>query len=119
MKPVIPLLTLLFALAAAEVCAESPMRRANPPRFSTPFQSASFELNNYAALQRQLGIQDADLALAMRKALVMADLLVKGDGTLDLASCSLAKSTFISSQPEEYEINMGKVLDNLSSSSLQ
>ena len=68
------------------------------------------KLNDYAAMQQSLNIQNSDLAYAMRKAFVMADLLVHPDGSLDFAMCPLVKSAFISAQPEEYEVNMAKVL---------
>ncbi len=71
------------------------------------------QLDNYANTQKQLNIQNPDLAYAFRKALVMADLIVNSDGTLNLSICPSLKSAFIPSNPEEYEIKMGKFLDQL------
>lgn len=73
------------------------------------------KLNEYAAIQSSLNIQNPDLAYAMRKALVMADLLIKSNGTIDLQMIPLVKSAFISSSPEEYEVNMAKVLGQANS----
>jgi hypothetical protein len=80
-------------------------------------ESALTELQSYAKLQQSLGIQNADLAYGMRKSLVMANLLINANGSLDTSLCPLVKSTFISStNPEEYEVNMSKILDQLNAS---
>lgn len=79
-------------------------------------QQALSQLNTYTMLQQTLGVQTADLASAMKKALLAADLLIGADGSLDLSSCPLVKAAFISSQPQEWEVNMGKVLSQLDTS---
>jgi len=73
-------------------------------------------LNNYAQIQRKLSIQNADIAYAMRKALLMADLLITADGTIDTSLCTSVKFAFIPFNPKEYEVNMGKVLDQINAS---
>lgn len=46
----------------------------------------------------------------------MADLLVNGNGTLNLGMCANVKSSFIPSNPQEYEENMVKILSQLDQS---
>jgi hypothetical protein len=74
-------------------------------------QAALAQLNQYAALQNSLQIQDADLAYAMKKAVVIADLLIGVNGQLQLGLLPLIQSAFIPNKPEEYEINMQKFLN--------
>ncbi len=76
-------------------------------------QQAVSELNQYAKVQRDLNVQNADLAYGMRKALVIADLLLDPQGKLKTDVRSTIKSAFISTTPREYEVNMSRFLDNL------
>ncbi|MBX9744657.1 MAG: hypothetical protein K2X08_05540, partial [Chlamydiales bacterium] len=76
-------------------------------------QQALSQLDVYTTMQQTLRVQTADVAGAMKKALLVADLLIQADGSLDLSSCSLVKTAFISCQPQEWEVNMGRVLDQL------
>jgi hypothetical protein len=87
-----------------------------PPQQQHPIQVALDSLTNYANVQRTLTIQNPDIAYAMRKALVIADLIIQTDGTLNISLCPSVKASFIPSNPEEYEVNMGKVLDQLDAS---
>ncbi len=123
MKFVTSLLAIAIAMSAVDATAlfagQTKRVTAAEARASskqTAIQQALSSLNTYASLQQSLNIQNPDLAYAMRKALVMAGLLVKSDGTLDTTMCASLKSTFIPVKPEEYEANMGKVLDQLDSS---
>jgi hypothetical protein len=74
------------------------------------------ELNSYATIQESLKIQDPDIAYAMKKAELMADLLISSTGKLKYDLCPSIKSAFIPAHPEEYEVNMSKVLDHLNAS---
>jgi hypothetical protein len=79
-------------------------------------EDARTQLKAYITLQKTLKIQNAVIAYGMKKALTMADLLVSADGLLNLSLCQAVKSAFISTKPEEYEVNMSKVLDQLDTS---
>lgn len=74
------------------------------------------QLSQYATLQQQLNIQNGEIAYGMKKALLMADLLINTDGTLNTTLCPSVKAAFISAQPEEYEVNMVRVLNQLDAS---
>jgi len=114
--------TLLATVAAFSLMADCPCKAKNRTAQTTQqtaIQQALSQLQQYSDIQKSLNIQNPDIAYAMRKALTMADLLVKTDGTLDISSCAAIKSAFISSHPEEYEVNMRKVLDQLNSSNWQ
>ena len=62
-------------------------------------QTALVELNQYTDIQKHLNIQNADLAYAMRKALVMADLLLDAEGKLNLKFMSSCKIPAFISAP--------------------
>lgn len=83
---------------------------------TSPIQQALTQLNQYANIQKQLNVQNPDLAYSMRKALVIADLLFDSQAKLNISLCSEAKSAFIRVKPKEYEVHMGKFLDQLDSS---
>lgn len=83
---------------------------------NTDIDQAVAQLAQYATLQQQLNIQNADTAYGMKKALLMADLLIGTDGTLNASLRQSVQSAFISAQPEEYEVNMTKVLNQLDGS---
>ncbi len=104
------------AIDAHTSCTAQVTAKSQPSVQNNAIQQALKSLNEYASIQRGLNLQNPDLAYAMRKALVMADLLVKSDGRLNVTLCPLVKSAFIPATPEEYEVNMGRVLDQLDSS---
>ncbi len=116
------IMTVLTAVNTPETL-EAKSRRSRPattapaapvvPTQQTRIAQALAEWNVYATLQNALKVQNGDIASAMKKALLAADLLIQADGSLDIGSVSLVKSAFISSQPQEWEVNMGKVLDQL------
>lgn len=82
--------------------------------FANPaIDQAVSDLNSYAHEQKQAGIQDPDLAYQMRKALVMADLLFDANGSLQLDQANAIKTAFISASPQDYELNMSRVLSTL------
>jgi hypothetical protein len=80
---------------------------------SSAIQQAIAELDQYRDTQKKIGIQDPDLSYAMRKAVVFADLLLSPDGKLNVSLCQAVKSAFISQNPQEYEVNIGRILDQL------
>ncbi len=71
------------------------------------------QLKNYANTQTQIPIQNSDLAYAFKKALVIADLLINSDGSLNLAIRPSIKLAFKLYNPKEFEANMGKFLDHM------
>ncbi len=73
-------------------------------------------LSQHTALQQEMNLQDANITHRLRKALAIAEVLFNFDGTFNIGECQSVKSTFLSAQPEEYEINMAKVLDQLDAS---
>ena len=74
------------------------------------------ELNQYVSQQQSYGLQDPNLAYAMRKGVVLATLLLDSDGTLNTALCPALNTSFVPEQPLEYEANIGRILDLLDSS---
>lgn len=90
----------------------------NPvPAVESPhIQHAIANLDQYRLIQKNIGLQDADLSYAMRKAVVLAELLISENGELNLALCSTLKSQFVPSQPLKYEVNIGNLLDHLDAS---
>jgi hypothetical protein len=108
------LILMLFTLLSA---AALPIPSyANSKKVATKdgaIQQALGELNQYAKIQKDLNIQNADLAYGMKKALLIADLLLDPQDKLKIDLCPTIKSLFISTHPEEYEINMSRFLDNL------
>ena len=79
----------------------------------TTIQQAVDDLNQYAELQKNVNVQNADLAYGMRKALVIAGLLLDSKGKLRTELVSKIKSAFIPTSPQEYEVNMARFLDKL------
>lgn len=79
-------------------------------------QQAIADLNQYKQMQKKLGIQDAELSYGMKKAIVLADLLLTPSGTLNFSRCGLLKSYFVPEDPEEYEMNIERILDKLDGS---
>lgn len=96
---------IFFALNMATVVLANPV-----------VDQAVSQLNSYAQVQKQLGVQEPNLAYQMRKALVMADLLFDPQGNLQLGLTNDIKSAFLSATPLEYEVNMAKVLSTLDAS---
>lgn len=76
-------------------------------------EKAVSALNHLKESQHKAGIQDADLSYAMRKALVLADLLVSQNGMLNTSLCKDLKAHFIPENPLEYETHIGRILDQL------
>jgi len=87
-----------------------------PSADSAPIAEAIAALNSYASLQKSLHIQDADLSFAMRKALLLSQLLIRQDGQLNLSMCQAAQAAFVPQNPLKYEINISHVLNQLDSS---
>lgn len=79
-------------------------------------EQAVAELNDLMDVQNAFGIQDPNLSYGMRKALVLADLLLNPDGTLNPALCQTLKPYFVPESPLRYEENIGRILDQLDSS---
>lgn len=100
---------LLTSIPAASITASQDINE-------TVISQRLAEINQYVEIQKTAGIQDPDLSYGMRKALVLADLLLDGSGTLDVSLCPLLKSYFVPAVPEDYEVNMGRFLDQLDSS---
>lgn len=111
---------LLIGVNTSDLCARPPRIKEDPaPKvIATPpsVLQAVDALNQYRNLQAQLNVQNADLAYGMKKALVMADLLISADGQLMPALCSALITSFIPANPLEYEINMRNVLSQLDAS---
>lgn len=80
---------------------------------ASQIQQAVSDLNQYRLIQQQAGIQDPNIAYAMRKAIVVADLILDPTGNLNLSLVPVLKSSFIPVKPLEYEATMGRVLDQL------
>ncbi len=114
MKFLHKILTALFTLSA--VIASAPIPAAGQEQAqSTAIQQAVEELNNYTTLQKSLGLQDPDLSLGMRKALILAELLINPAGQINTSLCTDLKANFVPQNPLEYEITIGRILDQLSS----
>lgn len=73
-------------------------------------------LDQFYQDQTQAGIQDPNLSYAMRKALVLANLLFNATGQLKTHLNPIVKSYFVPNYPQEYEQNIGRVLDQLTDS---
>ncbi len=73
------------------------------------------DLNSYAGVQKSCKTQDPSLAYGMRKALVMADLMVDAEGKLNLSWRPDIKAAFISPEQEDYEVEMVRFLDQIDS----
>ncbi|MEI8365209.1 MAG: hypothetical protein WCF65_02215, partial [Parachlamydiaceae bacterium] len=82
----------------------------------TGITQALAALAQYAALQKTVGVQNVDIAYGMRKALLLADLLIDSNGRLKTELCQSAKAAFVPQQPETYEVIIGNVLDQLDAS---
>lgn len=74
------------------------------------------QLDEYGQIQKQLKIQQPDIAYAMRKARTLAELLIQPDGILNYAIIPNAKMAFVPAQPQEYELQIQRVLDQLDAS---
>ena len=105
MRGVLPLLALCSIVSVQQITLQA-----------ESIQDSLAKLNQYEAIQKTLGIQNPDLAYGFRKALVIADLLIDANGTLLIGSIPSVRSSFISAQPAEYEVNMNHVLNQLDSS---
>ncbi len=81
---------------------------------SPVINQALIQLNQYAQIQAQLNIQHPDIAYGMRKALIMAQLLLPSSGQLNLDLIPQIKQHFTTGFPGEYEIN--KLFEQLDSS---
>lgn len=82
--------------------------------FADPsIDKAVADLNSYSQLQKNLNIQNADLSYGMRKALIMADLMLDAQGKLRLDQKNAIKTAFLAAHPQEYEVNMSHVLATL------
>lgn len=92
----------LFLMTAVAVCADPAIDKAVS------------DLNAYAHVQKSLKVQDPGLAFGMRKALVAANLLFDASGKLLLERREEVKAAFIPAAAEDYEVNMGKAIDQLS-----
>lgn len=104
----------LIALSATiGISQESFAQPTQAVAHNQQIDQAVAQLNQYRQLQSNLKLQDPDLSYGMRKALVMADLLFTTDGQLNLSLIPDVKAAFVPQNPEEFEVNMGKVLDQL------
>ncbi len=105
----------LLVLLLLSVIATTGLHAAPPkkPATDASIQQAVNDLNQYAELQKSLNTQNPDLAYAMRKALVIANLVLDANGKLRTDLVSKIKSAFIPAKPQEYEVNMARFLDNL------
>lgn len=105
---------ILFLFPAQIVQAKiTPLTNKSLPAL---IQKSLADLDQYKKAQTIAGLQDPEIAYAMKKALVMADLLVSFDGQLNLAIVPLLKSYFIPEEPLEYEENNRQILEQLDSS---
>lgn len=121
MRPSPFLLAIAALLASAHVTPAwsnglDPITSNESPSQTTALETALSNLEKYSALQKLAGVQDPELAYAMRKALTIADLLVKPEGSLELSLCPVIQTTFFSEHPEEYELRMEQFLNQLNSS---
>lgn len=89
---------------------------AKPANSNAIFQQAVTGLNLYKQSQQKAGLQDPDLAYAMRKSLVLAELLIDSTGKLNVSLCNHAKQYFVPLEPNKYEVNISNVLDQLDDS---
>ncbi|MBY0528866.1 MAG: hypothetical protein K2P51_01600 [Rhabdochlamydiaceae bacterium] len=108
----------IVILLAMTVASQAPSTLRAAPRVQDSGQQslitqAMSQLNTYAALQTSTNVQNTDLAIAMRKALLAAELLIGSNGALNLSMCAPVKAAFIPPNPREWEVNMGKVIDQL------
>lgn len=105
--------TLLLATAMP-----GPIRAAQdaPAAVSSAIQQALTALSQYQQAQQAAGLQDPNIACSMRKAIVLADLLIDSTGQLNVSLCPSLKAAFIPANPLEYEVDMARVLDQLDSS---
>lgn len=88
----------------------------NPASAASIIQQAIAGLEQYKEAQEGAKLQDPELSYAMRKAVVLADLLFDYNGKLNVSMCSTAKPYFVPQMPEEYEVNIGNILDQLDAS---
>ncbi len=110
---IVILAAMSFAVSGvAQTQPSAATRVQDTPQQSLITQALS-QLNSYASLQTSMNIQNADLAIAMRKALIAAELLIGSNGALNLAMCSSVKAAFVPANPRDWEVNMGKVIDQL------
>lgn len=107
------ILMMLISVSAISIPIISHAATQQAPADQSTLQQALSLLDQYKTLQNSLKIQTADVAYGMKKALIMADLLIDSDGTLNINLCPSLKRSFIPSEPEEYEVRMEKVLDQL------
>ncbi|MEI8125266.1 MAG: hypothetical protein WCG42_05890 [Parachlamydiaceae bacterium] len=80
---------------------------------ATEIAQAVSTLNQYAATQSSLGIQNSDLAYAMRKAFVLSDLLLTADGQLQTNLCPALAQAFVPQHPLNYEVDIANVLSSI------
>ena len=73
-------------------------------------------LDTYKALQKTINIQHEELSCAMKKALVISQLLISATGNLNIHLIDQIKNSFISDPALKYEVNIGHVLDQLDNS---
>jgi len=106
------------------LCLARPPAPKAPPKTEMPkaaedptgITQAVAALNQYKSVQASVKIQNVDLAYAMRKAVVLAQLLIGPDGKLNFALCPAIKSAFVPQNPLKYEVNIGRVLGLLNAS---
>lgn len=113
MKIPSPILFLLTLTTAISITPDSFAQVAEAIIPSFDVNQAVKRLEHYANLQKQLNIQNPGSAYGMRKALVIADLLITAEGNLRAELCQEIKAAFIPSQPQEYEVNLGRILDQM------
>jgi hypothetical protein len=107
---------MLFTLVSAALPIASNEGPKKVPGSDGGVQRAVRELNQYAKVQKDVNVQNADLAYGIRKALTIADLLLDSQGKLKTNLRASIKSAFISANPKEYETNMTRFLDKLNPS---
>ncbi len=108
--------TLLLATALPIQMRAVQMQADTPAAMSSAIQQALTTLSQYQQAQQTAGLQDPNIAYSMRKAVVLADLLIDSNGKLNASLCPSLKAAFISATPLEYEVDMARVLDQLDSS---
>lgn len=108
-------LTCILAVSSASAAQR---RTRTPPRAVTVdvVGPAITALNQYKSVQQAAQVQDPDLAYGMRKALVIADLLLDANGKINTSLCQTAKAAFVPKQPLKYEENIGHFLDQFDAS---
>jgi hypothetical protein len=114
MKKRSAILMMFAAMATTTIpmtCQATPSLNSASPRVL--MSTAHKQLDHYVSLQKALNIQNSELASAMRKALILASLLINTDGTLNIDLRESLKMSFASSYSLEYEKNMFKLLDHL------